>query len=288
MKKISFLIVISILFSCSNNNDTDTEMRTTDLLKVSDIYLINSGRLTQNAGINFNPNELENDSYVQSLIESITQLPDSEFDEVCHIDYGSDGLVDSYKIGTNQIVSWRYDFGGTVQRDSDGKVISINDNPITLDNNKITFKQSDGWSSSNGHNEQINFSGNKLTKTFYINGSGSEISENSYTYQYSGDNFIKKHKTSGSFTFYEVSEYNNDEFYLPWIIHRSPKRLALEIVFDLRLMKKIPKKMINSQHSEQDVDITNIIKDELNRPSLILGRNSEYNTDYIVIYKYAD
>jgi len=289
MKKLSLLFLISILFACSSSDDAaDNEVQSSNFLKVSDIYLINSFELTTNQGISYDVNQLDDDTYVQNLIQSITQLSDYDMDEVCHIEYDSNGLVSSYKVGRNQIVPWRFDFGGTIQRDANGNIISINDNPITITGNSIIFDENDGWASSTGAVHEVNFSGSKLTKTFYRDDSGAEVPERSYTYQYSGNDFIKKYKTSNSFTFYEVAEYHNEVFYLPWIIHHSQERLALEIIFNLRLMNKIPKRMINSQHANQDVEITKIVNDDSNRPSLILGRNASSGLDYIAIYKYAD
>lgn len=288
MRKFSTLILTALIsISCSNDSNNESEIKKNNFPKVSDIYLMSSFRLMQETGIELDVSKLNQEPYVQNLISSITQLTDYSFDEVCHLNYDSDGLVNSYKIGINQIVNWRFDYGGTIQRDNSGNVISINNNPVTVGNNKIIFKQSDGWSTSNGYNRQVNFNGNRLTKTYFIKASGEELNSDSYSYEYNND-FIKKHKTGGDFTFYEVSEYYNDDFNLPWIIHRSSLRLSLEIAFGLRLMKKIPKKIINSQHSDQDVDITNVIKDQLNRPILILGRNSEYNIDHIAVYQYAD
>ncbi|KAB8153515.1 hypothetical protein EZY14_009785 [Kordia sp. TARA_039_SRF] len=288
IKRTSLLILISILFSCTNSDDSDTVVQVSNFLKVSDIYLINSFELVMNQGISYDINQLDDDTYVQNLITTITQLSDYDFDEVCHIEYDSNGLVSNYKIGTNQIASWRYDFGGTIQRDDNGNIISINDNPITVTGNSIIFDESNGWASSTGSVHEVNFSGNKLTKTFYRDNSGAEVAESSYTYQYSGNDFIRKQKTSNGFTFYEVSDYHNEDFYLPWIMHHSQERLALEIAFNLRLMGKIPKTMINSQHANQDVEITKIIKDASNRPIFILGRNAESGIDRIAIYTYAD
>ncbi len=283
MKKLNLFLAILTLMGCSNENNIK-EILPNDLPKISNIYLINSFGLKQSTGIELDFNELSNESYVQNLIQTTTQLTDSEFDEVCHIEYDINGFVNSYKIGTNQIMSWRFDQGGTIQRDNNGNVKSINNNPVVISNNNITFKRSDGWSTSNAYDQQVDFSGNKIIKTYFKNATGTELSTESYTYQYNDGNFLKKNKTGSDFVFYEVSDYYNDDFNLPWIIHRSKTRLSLEIAFGLRLMKKIPKKIINSQQSEQDVDITNIIKDQLDRPILIIGRNFENNIDYLAIY----
>lgn len=287
MRKLIFLTFTAfILISCSNDPDNESEIVKNNFPKVSDIYLLNTNLLKQHTGIDLDLGKLNQDTYVQDLISSIAQLNDDSFSAVCHINYGSDGLVESYTIGSMGIHYGRFDHGGTIQRDAKGNVISINNIPVRVGNNKITF-ENDGWYKADGYPREVSFKGSRLTKTYFIDGMGKEIKSDSYTYVYN-DDFVKKHKTGGNFSLYEVLEYHNDECNLPWIMSFSSLSLSLEIAFNLRLMKKIPKKIFAGQHKDQSADITHIIKDHLSRPVLIIGRNHEYTIDRIAVYQYAD
>lgn len=286
MKQLSILIFTAfILISCSNDSDNESEIVKNKFPKVSDIYLLNTNTLKQHTGIDLELDKLNQDPYVQDLISSIAQLSDKDFNAVCHINYGSDGLVESYTIGSMGILYGRFDHGGTIQRDAKGNVISINNYPVIIGNNKITF-EGNGWYNADGYPREVSFNGSRITKTYFIDGMGQERKSDSYSYVYN-DDYVKTHMTGGDFAIYEVLEYYNDDWNLPWIMNFNSLSLSLEIAFNLRLMKKIPKKIISRQHKDFSADITHVIKDHLNRPVLIIGRNHNY-ADHIAIYQYAD